>query len=187
MDPRIERTRRAVMDAATELLLERGPDGLTMDGVVARSGVAKSTLYRHWPTRDALVAAVFEHLAPVVPAPDLDQGYEPALRALVRSIAVILADEHWKPLIPALAMLKAQHPDLAELESTLNAQQGAVIEPVLQLGVDEGRLGPDLTTDLTSTLLVGPLLMATLTGSIALDDELADAVVDHFLAATAPR
>ena len=58
MDPRIARTQKAVIDAATDLLVEGGPAALTMDAVVARSGVAKSTLYRHWETRDALVAAM---------------------------------------------------------------------------------------------------------------------------------
>lgn len=187
MDPRIERTRAAVMDAATQLLLERGPDGLTMDGVVARSGVAKSTLYRHWPTRDALVAAVFEHLAPDIEPPDPTLPYDDALRALVRSLVTVLADEHWTPLIPALMMLKAQHPDLAELDSSLAAQQAEVLWPVLHKGIAEGRLRPDLDIDVLATFLVGPLLMAALTGQLHVDESLADAVADQFLAGTAPR
>ena len=186
MDPRIERTRTAVMEAATDLLLERGPDGVTMDGVVARSGVAKSTLYRHWPTRDALLSAVFQHLAPVVPAPDPALGYEDALRALVHSIAAILADERWKPLMPALATLKARHPQIAELDEAMTAQQLAVLEPVLAKGVVEGRLVGPPAIDLVTTILVGPLVMAALTGSMPIDDALADTVVDHFLRATAP-
>ncbi len=187
MDPRIERTRTAVMEAATQLLLERGPDGLTMDGVVARSGVAKSTLYRHWPTRDALVASVFEHLAPVIEPPDPALGYVDALRTLVRALAAVLADEQWKPLIPAITMLKAQHPDLAELDSSLAAQQAAVLDPVLAKGVAEGLLRPDHRPEVVATLLIGPLLMAALTGQVPVDVALADTVTDHFLAATAPR
>lgn len=51
MSTRVERTHTAVMEAATALLLEGGPTAITIDGVVARSGVAKSTVYRHWTTR----------------------------------------------------------------------------------------------------------------------------------------
>ena len=58
MDARIERTQNAVMAAAADLVVEQGPAGLTVDAVVARSGVAKSTVYRHWATRDELVAAL---------------------------------------------------------------------------------------------------------------------------------
>jgi AcrR family transcriptional regulator len=187
MDPRIERTRTAVMDAAVELLLQRGPDAVTMDGVVARSGVAKSTLYRHWPTRDALLTSVFHHLAPSVPAPDPTLGFVDALRSLVRSLAEILSDERWTPLIPALILLKAQHPDMAQLEAELNAQQGDVLIPVLAKGVAEGLVRDDLAAEVASTLLVGPLLMGALTGSVALDEPFADAVVDQFLAGAAPR
>lgn len=187
MDPRIERTRSAVMDAATELLLERGPDGITVDGVVARSGVAKSTLYRHWPTRDALVTAVFAHLAPVVPTPPAELSYEASLRRIVDSIAEILEDDRWRPLIPALVLLKARHPDLAALEDSMNAQQMAVLEPVMAKGRQEGLLREDLSSELVAAVLVGPLLMGALTGVIALDDQLVDQVVELFLTATRPR
>ena len=50
-DPRIERTRRVVLDAALSLLIERGYGELTIEAVAAESGVAKSTIYRHWPSR----------------------------------------------------------------------------------------------------------------------------------------
>src|ERR1700712_5954041 len=89
MNTRVARTHAAVMDAAIELLLEGGPDALTVDGVVARSGVAKSTVYRHWATRDELVADVFEHLAPKLDPPDPSLEFEDALRALVQRLADI--------------------------------------------------------------------------------------------------
>jgi AcrR family transcriptional regulator len=68
------------MEAATALLLEGGPTAITIDGVVARSGVAKSTVYRHWTTRDELVVDVFDHIAPKLEAPDPTLGFEDALR-----------------------------------------------------------------------------------------------------------
>ena len=58
MDPRVARTRAVVLDAAIDLLAERGYSGFSVEGVVDRTGVAKTTLYRHWPTRDDLLAAV---------------------------------------------------------------------------------------------------------------------------------
>lgn len=45
-----------VLTVAAELFTERGYDALTMEGIVARSGVAKRTLYRWWPTKSAVVA-----------------------------------------------------------------------------------------------------------------------------------
>ena len=50
-DPRIERTRQVVLDAALALVAESGYGAVTIEAVAARSGVAKSTIYRHWPGR----------------------------------------------------------------------------------------------------------------------------------------
>jgi AcrR family transcriptional regulator len=182
MDARIERTRTAVMDAATELLLEGGPSAITMDGVVARSGVAKSTLYRHWPTRDALVTDVFTHIAPTLTPADPSLPFEDGLRALAQEFVTIVSDPYWKRLIPAMLLLKSEMHEIADLEANLKQHQTDVVTPVLECGVDEGWLAEGFDAEAVSTLLIGPILMAALTGSTPLTPEFADRCVDHFLA-----
>ncbi|QXC59723.1 TetR/AcrR family transcriptional regulator [Aquihabitans sp. G128] len=182
MDARITRTRTAVMEAATELLLEGGPTAITMDGVVARSGVAKSTLYRHWPTRDALVASVFTHIAPELPEPDPSLPFEDALRVLAHAFVDIVADPYWVRLIPAMLLLKADLSEIAQLDAELQKHQSDVLAPVLACGAAEGLLPEGYDTELEATLLIGPILMAALTGSTPLTREFADRCVDHFLA-----
>jgi AcrR family transcriptional regulator len=56
MDPRVTRTRAHVLAIAREILLESGPSGLTYSSLSQRSKVTRQTLYRHWPTRQALLA-----------------------------------------------------------------------------------------------------------------------------------
>ena len=51
LDERVRRSRAAVIGATTQLLVERGFGGATVDEISRRSGVAKTTIYRHWPTR----------------------------------------------------------------------------------------------------------------------------------------
>ncbi len=182
MDARITRTRTAVMEAATELLLEGGPSAITMDGVVARSGVAKSTLYRHWPTRDALVIDVFSHIAPKLPSPDPSLTFEEGLRVLAHEFVSIVRDPYWQQLIPAMFLLKNELHEIAELDADLKKHQVDVVTPVLQCGVDEGWLADGFDAETVSTLLIGPILMAALTGSTPLTDDFADRCVDHFLA-----
>jgi AcrR family transcriptional regulator len=46
-DPRVERSRRAVLETTFELLYESGVGGFSVDEVARRSGVAKTTIYRH--------------------------------------------------------------------------------------------------------------------------------------------
>jgi AcrR family transcriptional regulator len=188
LDPRVARTHDAVMKAATSLLAQGGPEALTMDAVVARSGVAKSTLYRHWATRDDLVRAVFEHAAPHIELPD-GLGFEDGLRALLRGLAATLRDEQWASLAPALLLLGRQHKELAAIDDDLHRKQKASVEPLLQQGVDEGLLDPSVLDDVQRTIALacGPIVFAGFTGTVPVDDSLADASADQFIAGHAPR
>ncbi len=58
-----------VLEAALSLLIERGYGELTIEAVAAESGVAKSTIYRHWPSRVELVNDAFLELKPALPVP----------------------------------------------------------------------------------------------------------------------
>ncbi|MFC2153638.1 TetR/AcrR family transcriptional regulator, partial [Actinomycetota bacterium] len=59
VDPRIERTRTVVMRTAIDIVAERGFQGASIDAIAQRSGVARSTIYRHWPDKsDLLLEAI---------------------------------------------------------------------------------------------------------------------------------
>ena len=91
-------------------------------------------------------------------------------------------DPYWKRLIPAMLLLKSEMHEIAELDADLQQHQADVVTPVLECGVHEGWLAEGFDTQCVSTLLIGPILMAALTGSTPLTDEFADRCVDHFLA-----
>src|SRR6266545_6203541 len=66
---RSERARQAVLEAADDLLVEHGFAGVTIEGIAARAGVAKQTIYRWWPSKvdilmDAFVDDMAQHLTP---------------------------------------------------------------------------------------------------------------------------
>jgi AcrR family transcriptional regulator len=182
-DPRIVRTRTAVLEAATDLLVEGGPSAVTMDAVVARSGVAKSTIYRHWASRDEVLVDVFSHCAPNLEEPDLDLPFEDALRAFVGSLVNFLRDPQWARIVPALLMLKTHEDGVADLERRLEKNQSDTAAAVLKRGIDTGVLQAGLDIDEAVAHLVGPLLFAQLTGAVPLDHSFADRTVDVFLAA----
>src|SRR3954447_3237979 len=73
-DRRGERIRRdAILDATRELLLEGGVQRLTVEGVAARAGVAKTTIYRRWRSKDDLALAVLLELVELLTVPDLGE------------------------------------------------------------------------------------------------------------------
>lgn len=184
-DPRIVRTRQAVLEAATDLLVEGGPSAVTMDAIVVRSGVAKSTIYRHWPSRDEVLVDVFSHCAPNLEVPDPDLPFDDALRAFVGSIVTHFADPQWARIVPALLMLKSHAHGVQDLEKRLEKNQSDTAAAVLKRGIDAGVLRAGLDIDEAVAHLVGPLLFAHLTGSVPLDHAFADRTVDVFLAAYA--
>src|SRR5215207_2271201 len=65
--PRSEEARRKALAAAIDVIVEKGVGDLTIEEVAQRSGVAKTTIYRHWPERASLimdtVRTCFEHVA----------------------------------------------------------------------------------------------------------------------------
>ena len=91
-DPRIARTRARVLDAAWALLNEVGFDGVTVELVSDRSGVARSTMYRHWRTMPELLRDAFAAQASDGPAAPAAADGLGALVAYARAVAVGLTD-----------------------------------------------------------------------------------------------
>ena len=68
--PRSERARKAILEAASELLLARGLSAVSMDAVAERAGVSKATIYRWWPTKETLALdALYTEWAAARPHP----------------------------------------------------------------------------------------------------------------------
>jgi AcrR family transcriptional regulator len=184
-DARVARSRAAVLDAATELLVTRGPSAVTVDAVVAESGVAKSTIYRHWRSRDELLVDVFRTCAPVTRPAAESASFGEALESFVDQIVDHLNDPRWAKVIPALLMLRSHEPELAEMEDEIKRKQDGFAHDVIRRGIAEGALVDDLDVDEASTLLMGPLLFSHLTGAAEVDRDYGRRIAARFRAAYA--
>jgi AcrR family transcriptional regulator len=185
MDARITRTRATVLRTATDLLVEGGPSAVTVDAIVARSGVAKSTIYRHWESRDDILVSVIERCAPTLVTPDPDAGFEAGLRALATQIQQALNDPEWARIVPALLLLKSHQEDIADLEERLGSRQDETLTAVLAQGVAEGALPADTDIEQFAATLIGPMVFAHLSGRPPVTEQFAQRVVDGLLRANA--
>jgi AcrR family transcriptional regulator len=69
-NPRIERTRRRVIEISAAILQEEGPESLTHARVAQRAEVGRATLYRHWPTREDLILDAMTAVTLSISAPE---------------------------------------------------------------------------------------------------------------------
>ncbi|MGQ7297532.1 TetR/AcrR family transcriptional regulator [Quadrisphaera sp. KR29] len=189
-DPRVVRSRAAVVAGAAELLLEDGPGAVTVDAVVQRTGVARSTIYRHFPTStDVLRAAVDAVLpvgAPVEPlgapgrAPTAEQARE-ALGRRLHATADQLATGAWVRALPALLELLARDPSLEEHRAQVVARHREPLEEQLRAVRDAGLLPADADLAVVAARLLGPLFYRRLVSGEPLSHELCDHLVDTVL------
>ena len=179
-DPRLARSRAKLLAAATELLVEEGPRGVTVDAVAERSGVAKSTLHRHWSSVHELLVDVMRDNVPDAVAIDLDGGFEAALRSWIDHGVATLTAPEWARILPALLDLRAHSAEVAELLDADFDRKLETVGSILDLGAAEGRLPAGLDPRLVTQTLIGPLVLAVLSGdgNVA---ELAGYVLDRFL------
>jgi AcrR family transcriptional regulator len=166
VDPRVARTRATVLGAAIDLLAERGYSGFSVEGVVERSGVAKTTLYRHWPTRDDLLTAAIAKLDGTGldgagPLPDTGSVRQDLLDLQARRVQAARTPQ-WERCMPALVEAAAHQPELAAMIARLTSQILVQIETLLRRGIERGELRHDLDPQLAASALIGPIVFRRL-------------------------
>ncbi|MFE2580909.1 TetR/AcrR family transcriptional regulator [Streptomyces sp. NPDC059378] len=167
-----------ILGATRALLAAQGYSTLTIEGVAAAAGVGKSTIYRWWPSKEALVA---DALAEVFRADEIaDRGDTRAeLREAVDMTIANYANEDLAASLPALAAGLLPQPELmARFRETFLRRKRENIEIALRRGIQRGDLPADLDTDLVQDLWAGTVLYRRLMIGSPLDDELAEHLVD---------
>lgn len=189
-DPRVERSRQAIMDATLQLLAQDGDVGsLTVEAVAARSGVAKTTIYRRWRDKwELALDAVMIDMLPRLDEP-VDVGdTRKELLTFINSVVKMLATPPYGQAMQALVSQIATDPDLARVyrEQVVEPRQ-AELTPVIKRGIVRGDLRPDTDVRLIHELLVGPIFYRLLFSGAPLDRNLGRRIVDAILAGFAPR
>src|ERR1700742_1245715 len=105
---RNEQARLAVLHAADDLLAERGFAGLTIEGIAARAGGAKQTIYRWWPSKvDVLLDTLIADTQQTLAVPDTGSAVEDTRRYLRTLARFITEDPAGKVLLALIG--EAQH------------------------------------------------------------------------------
>lgn len=179
---RSERARQAVLSAADDLLAERGFAGVTIEGIAAKAGVAKQTIYRWWPSKtDVLMDAYLEDAADdLVPA---DRGdLEHDLRSYLLRLTEFLVATDPGEVFRALIGQSLHDPDVATVfrDRCVDAQRDRD-RLLIERAIQRGDLPTDLDVNTAVDQLVGPIYYRILVTGQVVDADFVDALVDGFL------
>ncbi|MEX0865639.1 MAG: TetR/AcrR family transcriptional regulator [Acidimicrobiia bacterium] len=181
MDPRIERTRNSVHHATLSVLGRVGYAAFTIEGVASEAGVAKSTIYRHWPTKLSLISDSLE-LLNQQPRPDIDaENIRQQIRQLIEHLAQAFNDSLLSACIPALIEAADQNPEVAKFLHTYSARRRQTLVDTIQRGIDSGELPHHLDAELTALALSGPIIYNRTMTPKAMTSHQASQLVDMIL------
>lgn len=187
LDPRVQRTRTAVIDVAAALLVEGGTSAVTVEAIVQRSGVARSTIYRHWPSRADVVAAAFARVIPPLPDPPPSGDVGSRLLAVLRTLATQMAGERFAASVPAILDSTRHDPELVGFRRAFTDSQTRPLTEILSAAIANGELAADLDVDAAIACLVGPMFFRRVVLDQPLDSGYADDAVRRFLSEQTAR
>jgi AcrR family transcriptional regulator len=185
--PRSERARRAILQAANELLESEGFAAVSVEAIAERAGVSKATIYRWWPNRAAVVMDGFLSIvSSEVPFPHTGHARED-IRIHMRRLTEAFSGKIGRTVAALIAEGQGD-PELAEaLRSRWLSVRRTEAREILELGIERGELREDLDPEVAVDVLYGPLYYRMLVGHAPLDDDFADALADHVFAGLRAR
>jgi AcrR family transcriptional regulator len=156
VDGRIRRSQDRVLTATFELLGESGVSGFTVDEVARRSGVAKTTIYRHWPSREALVIDACSRISDEQEIPDTG-SLEGDLTAILTNIGHLLGTAQWSSVLPSIIDVAERDPEFADIHRRIQHGHAAPLREVIDRAADRGEIAATADRPTMIAGLMGPL------------------------------
>jgi TetR/AcrR family transcriptional regulator, regulator of autoinduction and epiphytic fitness len=185
IDPRVERSRLVIRRAALEELGAAGYGAFTIESVAARARVAKSTIYRHWPDKLALIADALETFhEQMVPSTETSPPRQ-RVEQLIRHVAEIVVHSTFSACIPALIDGAERDPRVREFHHRYSAERRQALTGVIAEGIAAGDFPACLDPELATLALLGPIFYRRLMTSEPFDPEQTGELVRTVLGALA--
>jgi len=179
---RSEEARQAVLEAADDLLVQIGFAAVTIEGIAARAGVGKQTIYRWWSSKtdvlmDAFLEDAIEYLKPH------DSGnLRQDLRAHLSNLANFLTQTDPGGVFRALAGQAQHDAKMAErFRTEYLSRQREIDRLPLQRAIERGELAATTDVELAVDQLVGPIYYRVLVTGESVDSKFTNSLVTSFL------
>lgn len=175
--PRSEEARQAILTAAYELLRESPLCAITSADLADRAGVSKATLYRWWPSKEAiLLDGYFACLAGGIEAPSSDDPLADLFES-VRMGYETMSGPDGEVFADLVAASRFDEQLQEALNEQLNGPRCQDTVRLLQAAVDAGQIPPVENPDLVIEMIYGPLFSRLMTGE-EIEPGLSDSILE---------
>ncbi len=166
--PRSEQARQKMLDAATELALDVGIRAFTVDELARRSGVAKTTIYRHFPSKNELIITALDGVTPVPEVPDTGNLHDD-LVSFLGNVLPIFASAKLRALFLDVFAAATFDEELASLQASMMDGRAAALLTLIERARTRNEIPAHLDNDTLVELIEGPLIIRALTNPAQLD------------------
>ena len=181
-------TRQRVLSSAADILRRDGYTGLTMERVAADSRAAKTTLYRHWPTKAALCMDLYlEEAGRELRDPDTGDVASD-LKSLVNGVVRLQTKTVAGPaFVGLIAEAQINPASRAAFLAEFAERRRDLTRLVLRRAIKRGQIRADVDVDLVIDAIGGATTFRLLQGHAPLNRKFADALVALVLSGAAPK
>lgn len=153
----LARTRLVILDTTADMLASSGYSSLTVEGIAAKCGVARSTIYRHWESvADIAMEAFLRIIGPVPPIPQTG-NVRTDLVVNYRRLVDGLAHSRWGELLPSMVEASIQDKVFAQLLYKAFDSRRELGRQSLMKGVDRGDLPAETNFEWLLDSITGPI------------------------------
>jgi AcrR family transcriptional regulator len=179
--PRDARATETILRAAMELGSELGFDALTIEGIAARAGVGKTTIYRRWPNVWAIVVeAVMDEVTQISPVLERATARE-SFAASMKLVAKSFRGKTGKLLRPLIGRAQVDDGLRVAISERWLARRRKLSRQLVLRGIANGELRAGLDPDIVLDALYGPLYHRLLLPYDGTDVKLSDTYVDALI------
>ncbi len=178
-----EAVKAASLAAAYELLTDVGVSGVSFDEVSRRSGVAKTTIYRYWPTRSALLFDAVMEFAPRLQMPSTG-NLQGDLTALALDLTHHLQTGRWASAMPSIIDAGERDADAAEFQSRAHAGMISGFSSIATRAQERGELDASVDVPGLTAAIVGPIFYRRWFSRQEIDDAFVRGVVARAIRAS---
>ena len=174
--PRSAGVDEALLDATLQLAGEVGIHGMSMDDLARRAGVSKATIYRRWPSKEALVLDALAHA--IRPFDLVDTGSLLGdLEEYLRELGHRMETGRTSDVLPDLISASARDAALRESLDEWVRHRRQPLNTILGRGVQRGELAADADLDTIIDALIGAFMYRRLLSHAPLDESFVSALL----------